>query len=283
MNFFEKLVSLDRRFIYLSLGLVVILPIIFKLVLPIRVSEPVIAAYESIERLPEGSTIMISIDYDASSEPELQPMLLSVLRQCFARRHKVVLLGQWALGLPFGEIGLNTVTTEINDRARTKADSIIYGRDYVNLGYRPGYRALMVGLGREFRDFFAADYRNTPVDSLPLMRSVHNYNNIDLLVGLEAGQAGDEWIQYAGARYGLQIVVGSTGVIAPDMFHYLQARQIKGLVGGLQGAAEYETLVKHTGTGVAGMVAQSTAHILLLVFIILGNIAYFVMKGRKQP
>lgn len=283
MNFFEKLVTLDRRFIYLSLGLIVIIPIIFKLVLPIRVSEPVRAAYESIERLPEGSTIMVSVDYDASSEPELQPMLLSVLRQCFAKRHKVVLLGQWPLGLPFGEIGLSSVSGEFNARAATAADSILYGRDFVNLGYRPGYRALMVGLGREFRDFFAADYLGTPLDDLPLMRGVHNYNNIDLLVGLEAGQAGDEWIQYAGARYGLKIVIGSTGVVAPDMFHYLQARQIRGLVGGLQGAAEYETLVKHAGTGTAGMVAQSAAHILLLVFIILGNVAYFVMKGRKQP
>lgn len=283
MNFFERMVSLDRRFIYLTLGLAVIIPIIFKLVLPIRVSEPVRAAYEAIDRLPEGSTIMISIDYDASSEPELQPMLLSVLRQCFAKRHKVVLLGQWALGLPFGEIGLNTVASEFNQRVAGPADSIIYGRDYVNLGYRPGYRALMVGLGREIRDFFAADYRGTPLDSLPLMRSIHNYNNIDLLVGLEAGQAGDEWIQYAGARYGLKIVIGSTGVIAPDMFHYLQAKQIKGLVGGLQGAAEYETLVKKPGTGVAGMVAQSTAHILLLVFIVLGNVAYFVMKGGRKP
>ncbi len=282
MNLFEKMVNLDRRFIYLMLGLVVIVPIIFKMVLPIRVSEPVRAAYEAIERLPEGSVIMVSIDYDASSEPELQPMLLSVLRQCFAKRHKVVLLGQWALGLPFGEIGLSTVTAEFNQRAQSQGDSLIYGRDYVNLGYRPGYRALMVGLGREIRDFFATDYRGTPLDRLPLMSGIHNYNNIDLLVGLEAGQAGDEWIQYAGARSGLQIVIGSTGVVAPDMFHYLQAKQIKGLVGGLQGAAEYETLVKHAGTGTAGMVAQSTAHILLLAFILLGNIAYFAMKGRKQ-
>jgi len=282
MKFLERMVNLDRRFIYLALVVVVALPLILKLVLPIRVSEPVREAYRSIEDLPSGSTVMVSIDYDASSEPELQPMLLSVLRHCFAKRHKVVLLGQWALGLPFGEIGLNKVSGEFNSRAQSSADSILYGRDFVNLGYRPGARALIVGLGREFRDFFSADYRGTPVDSLPLMRGVRNYNNIDLLVGLEAGQAGDEWIQFAGARYGLKIIIGGTGVIAPDMFHYLQAGQIKGLVGGLQGAAEYETLVRHHGTGVAGMVAQSTAHILILVFIVMGNIAYFVLKGRKK-
>jgi len=273
MKLFEQLSVLDRRIIYLSLGLAVLVPIIFKMVLPVRVSEPVRAAYEAVEKLPEGSVIMISIDYDASSEPELQPMLLAVLRQCFTKKHKVIMTGQWALGLPFGAVGLGQVAPEFGAK---------YGVDYVNLGYRPGSRALMVGLGREFRDFFATDYSNTPVDSLPMMRGIHNYNNIDLLVGLEAGQAGDEWIQFAGARYGLQIVIGGTGVIAPDMFHYLQAKQIKGLVGGLQGAAEYETLVNKTGTGTRGMVAQSWAHLLLLAFIVLGNVSYFVMKGRKQ-
>jgi len=251
-------------------------------VLPIRVSEPVRDAYNSIDRLQDGSVVMVSIDYDAGSEPEIQPMLLSILRHCFAKHHRVIMTGQWALGLPFGEIAMATVTAERNRAARTPADSVLYGRDYVDLGYRPGQRALMVGLGREFRDFFAADYRNTPVDDLPLMRGVHNYSNIDLLVGLEAGNSGDEWIQFAGARYGVKIIIGATGVIAPDMFHYMQARQIKGLIGGLQGAAEYETLVSHPGTGIAGMVAQSWAHLLLLGFIVLGNVGYFVMRRRAQ-
>jgi hypothetical protein len=254
MDIFKIISNIDRRIIYTTLGLVVLIPIIFKLVLPTRVSEPVQTAYDYIQNLPEGSVVMISIDYDASSEPEIQPMLLSILRQCFVKKHKIIMMGQWALGLPLGELGMAAVAPEFNAQ---------YGTDYVNLGYRPGQRAQMVGLGREFRDFFTVDYRNTPVDDLPLMRSIHNYNNIDLLVGLEAGNSGDEWIQFAGARYGLKIM-------------------IQGLIGGLQGAAEYEILVNKPGTGVAGMVAQSWAHLLLLGFILLGNLGYFVAKRRKN-
>ena len=273
MDIFKTISNIDRRIIYAALGLVVLIPIIFKLVLPTRVSEPVQTAYDYIQNLPEGSVVIISIDYDAASEPEIQPMLLSILRQCFIKKHKIIMMGQWALGLPLGELALSAVAPQFNAR---------YGTDYVNLGYRPGQRALMVGLGREFRDFFTADYRNTPVDDLPLMRGIRNYNNIDLLVGLEAGNSGDEWIQYAGARYGLKIIIGATGVIAPDMFHYMQAKQIQGLVGGLQGAAEYEILVNKPGAGVAGMVAQSWAHLLLLGFILLGNLGYFAAKRRKN-
>ncbi|MEW6686719.1 MAG: hypothetical protein AB1393_11030 [Candidatus Edwardsbacteria bacterium] len=273
MELFKRLGTIDRRIIYLLVALVVIIPLLLRLVLPIRISEPVRRAYEAVDRLPPGAVVIVSIDYDAASEPELQPQLLAMLRHCFSKDLKVILTGHWALGLPLGEIGLNQIAREFKEKK--------YGIDYVNLGYRPGYRALMVGIGREIRDFFATDYRGVSLDSLPLTRPIHNYNDIDLLISLSAGQAGDEWIQFAGARYGLKIMIGSTGVVAPDMFHYLQAEQIEGIVGGLQGAAEYETLVKHAGTATRGMTAQSTAHILIILFIVLGNIGYFVMRRRK--
>ncbi|MDP2808006.1 MAG: hypothetical protein Q8O74_07710, partial [bacterium] len=106
MEIIKTISNIDRRIIYTALGLVVLIPILFKLVLPTRVSEPVQTAYDYIQNLPEGSVVMISIDYDAASEPEIQPMLLSILRQCFIKKHKIIKMGQWALGLPLGELAL---------------------------------------------------------------------------------------------------------------------------------------------------------------------------------
>ncbi len=272
MKFWQRLGELDRRIIYAIIGLAVIIPLVLKITMPIRVSETVRNAYESIERLPAGSIVMISIDYDASSEPELQPMLIAVLRHCFKKDLKVILLGHWALGLPLGEIALNRVSAEYNKK---------YGEDYINLGYRPGYSALMVGIGREIRDFFSADYRNVPIDSFPFMRNVHNYNQIAMLVGLEAGATGDAWVQFAGARFGQKMFLGATGVTAPDLYPYLQAGQITGLIAGLQGAAEYETLINEKGTGTLGMPTQSVVHGLIILFILLGNISYFVLRKKK--
>jgi hypothetical protein len=271
MKFWEKLGEIDRRIIYGIIGLAVILPLVLKIKMPIRVSDTVKNAYHSLDRLPAGSVVLISIDYDASSEPELQPMLIAVLRHCFKKDIKVLLTGHWALGLPLGEIALNKVAPEYNKR---------YGEDYVNLGYRPGYSALMVGIGREIRDFFSTDYRGVPIDSFPFMRKIHNYNQISLLVGLEAGYTGDVWIQFAGARFGLKMFLGATGVTAPDLYPYLQAGQITGLIAGLQGAAEYETLVNEPGTGTLGMPTQSVVHGLIIIFIILGNLSYLILKRK---
>jgi len=51
-----------------------------------------------------------------------------------------------------------------------------------------------------------------------------------------------------------------------------------GLVGGLAGAAQYETLINKPGTAIDGMRPQSVAHLVLIFFIIFGNICYFVNK-----
>lgn len=271
-NLLEKITYLDRRIIYLLVGLVVMIPLILKIVTPIRISEEVRMAFQSIEELPANSVVMISIDYDAAAEAELQPMLIAILRHCFKKDIKVILTGQWALGLPLGEIALSRIAKEYKKE---------YGKDYVNLGYRPGGAALMVGIGREIRDFFATDYKGVPIDSFPFMRNVRNYNNIDILVGLEAGATGDAWVMYAGARYNQAIILGTTGVVAPDVYPYLQAKQIKGLIPGLQGAAEYESLVKEAGTGILGMPAQSAAHALIILFIILSNITFLLTRRRK--
>lgn len=271
MGFFERLQKIDRRIVYLLVALAVAIPLLSKVVFPIRVSEPVGGAYRAVESLPAGSVVLVSIDYDPSSMPEVQPMLIAVLRHCFSRDLKVVMMGHLPLGIPLGEMGLEQVAEEFD---------MNYGTDYVNLGYRPGYIAVMVGMGREIREFFRTDVRGTSIDELSLTRDIHNYSDIDLLIGLEHGTAGDWWVQVAQARFGQRIVLGTTAVMAPDCYPYLQAGQIEGLIGGLKGAAEYETLIEQPAVGVLGMPAQSAAHCLILLFIILGNIGYLVARRR---
>jgi hypothetical protein len=272
MNILHKLASIDRRIIYLLIGVVVIIPLILKLKMPIRVSQEVRSAYETLENLPAGSVVLASIDYDATSAPELTPMFRSFLRQCFRKKLKVIYTGHLAIGLPLAQFDLDQMTEEMG---------AVYGEDYINLGYRPGFTAVMIGMGREIRDFFAVDYRNVPVDSFPIMKNVHNYDDIALIVPFAHGLTAEYWVQYVVSRFGVQMFACVTGVMAPGLYPYLQSHQITGIIGGLQGAAEYETLVEHPGTGTFGMPAQSIAHLLIIAFIIFGNIGYFASRRKR--
>jgi hypothetical protein len=273
MKFWERISSVDNRILYLLLALAVALPLIIKPKVQVRISEPVRSAYEAVDRLAPGTPVMISIDFDPSSAPEVQPMLIALLRHAFRKNLRVIVIGQLALGLPLAEIALNQVAPEMNK---------VYGQDYVNLGYRPGYTAMMVGIGREIRDYFRTDYRGVPVDSFAFMRTVHTYKDIGLLVSLAHGAVADAWIQYVGGRYNQPIIVGCTGVNAPNLYQYLHAGQIKGIIGGLQGAAEYETLIEKPGSATLGMPAQSSGHGLIILLLIIGNIGFLLSRRKKE-
>ena len=64
--------------------------------------------------------------------------------------------------------------------------------------------------------------------------------------------------------------------------------QFSGMMGGMKGAAEYEELVSREFQSIGrkrateGMGAQSAAHLLIIGFVILGNIAYFASKKRRD-
>ena len=66
--------------------------------------------------------------------------------------------------------------------------------------------------------------------------------------------------------------------MAPDLFPFIQSGQMIGVLGGLSGAAEYEAILKYPGKATAGMSAQSIAHLIIVVFIVFGNVVYFLSR-----
>ena len=108
------------------------------------------------------------------------------------------------------------------------------------------------------------------------------YDDIALLASFAHGIQVETWIAYAGGRFGQQIVGGVTGVVAPDLYPYLQSGQLAGMIGGLKGASEYESLIGVKGLATRGMPAQSTAHILIILLIVVGSISEFIIKGRER-
>ena len=82
-------------------------------------------------------------------------------------------------------------------------------------------------------------------------------------------------------RYGMLLSSGSTAVQAPQIYPYLNAGQLNGILGGMSGAAEFEKVTNYPGKGTKYMLSQSFSHMVVIAFIIIGNIAFF-RSGRKS-
>lgn len=280
MRLGDALLRIDRRIIYSILGIAVIIPLILPIGIPVNVMPQTQKLYDAVDEIPPADNpLLISVDFDPAAMPELYPMLLAILRHAFAKDIRVLMLAIWAPGTGMGEMALRQVASEYGK---------VYGRDYVFLGYKAGMTAVMLGMGESIRGVFPTDYYGTPLDSLELMEGVDNYREIPLGISLSAGTPGYlEWITYAQSRYGLKVSAGVTAVSAADAYPYLQTGQLTGLLSGLKGASEYETLVERHGHSLAfkpacqGMDSQSLAHLVIMIFIILGNLSYFLTRRRR--
>jgi hypothetical protein len=140
----------------------------------------------------------------------------------------------------------------------------------------------MLQMGESIRKTFPVDYYGTPIDSIPLMEPVQNYDQIPAVFTMASTAVGEYWAIYPGMRYGITVVGGLTAVYTADMQPFYQSGQIKGILGGLKGAAEYETRIGKPGDGMAGMRSQKVVHYMIIAFIVLGNIAYIQSKRRRR-
>jgi hypothetical protein len=272
LKLLHRIENVDRRWIFLIMGLLVLFPLLFPLSLPLFVSAPVRGFYDAIEAIPNGSTVLMSCDYDPGSIPEMVPMTRTALRQLLDKKCKIIVTVLWN-----GGPGL--VDRVVRDVVEKEYPGLVYGKDYVNLGYKAGYEAVMVLMGQGIANTFPRDYSGNDTRSLPIMQGVRDYSSFPLLVNISAGYPGTkEWVQQVQARFHLPMVAGVTAVSAPEFYPYLQSGQLRGLLGGMAGAAEYEMLRHEKGTATKGMDAQSLAHVFVAFCIVLGNVVQWSKK-----
>lgn len=305
MPLLERLLTIDRRWIFLFVVLAVTIPILVPLGLPVTTTGSTRAAFEYIESLEPGDMVWLSFDYGPSSAPENDPMAEGFLRHCFLKDVRVVVCALYPLG------GLGLANSSVA-RVAAEFPEKKYGTDYVNLGYKDGAEAVMRRLGENIADAFPTDVNGRPISEMPIFQpksrvvdsrepgmrgnvaSIRTIGQFKLVFTVATGLIGEYWITLVNAQFGTPVIIGPTAVSAPKYYAFIGSGQLKGMLGGMKGAAEYEQLIarkypemakfyrttRHF-TGTKGMDAQTGIHAVIIAFIFLGNVA-FLMGRRRQ-
>ena len=274
-NTFLNIGSIDRRWIFLIIAVVVIVPLIIPVGLPIRPTDTTKNVYDSIEKLPVGSKVLLSVEYSPSTRPENHPMTISILRHLFKNDHKVFITCLWPDGQFMAQDAINQVAKQEFNKT--------YGVDYVFLGFRPGNEAVVKGIVSNLRKLYTVDVYQKKIDEIPLMNGINNFKDFDFLFSSSAGFPGTiEWVQYASDPTGIPMASGVTSIQVNEVMPYVQAGQMVGVLAGMPGAAEYEALIDQKGSATSGMDAQSVAHLVIVLFIILGNLSFFIERNRSK-
>ena len=289
--------NLDRRIIFLLIGLAVLIPLIKPnwVALPIKIDQNTEIVYQSISNLKKNDKVLLSFAYGASTKPEVHPMAIALLNHLFSKGVKVYIVSLWPEGPIMAQQAMATVKNSglfnIND-----------GTDYIMFDYKVGNFVVIKGIADNFRELYKQDYNGNAIEELEIMDSIYSVEDFDFVFDFSAGVPGNtEWVQYACAPKNVPLSSGCTSIMVTDAIPYVESGQLKGILAGMPGAAEYEKLVYEymieeqqnnnkyinknieiqKGKAFSRMSAQSVAHLLMVIFIIIGNIAYYYTKKEN--
>lgn len=270
----ERIDKLDSRILYivifLSVGYVILNPI----GLPLTISDSVQSAYDFIDDLPEGSIVLCGFETGAGGYPSQGPQMGAYVRHMMDRNIKLVFVSGFI-------DGPTVVTTKLFPDLKI-AESKTYGEDYVLLGYISGGPTGMAAFGTNIRNILPTDYYNTPIDDIPMMDGVETVADFDLVICCSQGSPGwQDYLKQYVEVHGTPLICGTLGS-APEMVPFYQSGQIVGYTPDLRGAAEYEVISGHPGYAVTSLDAMSIYHVILLVFLVIGNVAFAVMRIQNK-
>ena len=277
MSFFERLMSIDRRIIYIILAIAIAFPMFQPIGLPVAHEAPAATLYNYIKDLPAGTPIIYSADLSASGVTELKPMVDVLVDLSLTLGHHVILMALWADGANLMKAWTDPIL------ARHESE---YGVDYIDLGYIPSYTAFLEASRTDFKAACngGVDVNRNRLDTFPIMSNISVSNDIKAVVSFGTGDPGyTHWIQYWYATGDCDAILGGqVAVNYPNALNAFNAGNLKGVAGGLGGAATLEMEHGVLGGAHGASDSQSFGHLAIILFLILGNVGYFGSRRESE-
>ncbi len=278
---FDFLDRLDRRIIYLLIALSLAIPLTLKHTLQPAEMHAATAFFAELEKLraESGKIVLLAAEWGPGTLAENQPQTAVTIEHLMRRRIPFALVSTYNLSAPF----LDSLPREIVAQLEKESpgEQWVYGKDWVNLGYRPGQSLFVQNLARsdDWHNELKTDATGTPLEDIPCMKDVKSVNNVSIFIEF-TGLVGvfSDWVQFfRSENYRPPFLHGCTSITIPEAHTYLSAKQILGLHEGIVGAAWHDELLSknypNRAVGSAQVMNTSVAfaQILIIFLIILGN------------
>jgi hypothetical protein len=278
----------SARIIYVSLFLLLIFAISTNISFaPVRLNSAD-KAFEVVEQISgaDNKVALVGLEYGPGTQAENDPQARAVLEHLFRKNIPVIVFTTYALAEKFTTNTPESIAAQINSERVSKNPNdnnlILYGKNWINLGYRPGGSLFFQALSqsKDLAVYLGKDYKGQPLSSYQSFTNIKSLSDISI-IGYFSGLVGilNTYIQFLQVNGAVPIMVhGCTSISIPETFIFLESGQLKGLLEGVAGAAWYSKLLRQKYGIETPSSAESANSILgigqifILILIILGNL-----------
>ena len=236
----------------------------------------------------QGEFALIAMDFGPSIQAENGPQTEVLLEHLFRKRIPVAVFSTVPIAEPF----LTSIPKRVSERLNREAppETWEYGRDWINLGYRPGDIIFIQGIAQSdnLATYLGKDASGVEVTTFPRFASARTIKDLSLVAEF-TGLVGafERFVQYLKRDgYAPPLLHGCTSISIPQSYIYLDSGQLKGLLEGVSGAAWYSQLLRQqyprraADAALVTNTALGVAHLVIIGLIIAGNVLLLLRKLR---
>lgn len=314
MTIWEKMQKIDRRILYGILVVLVCGGLFFPTTIPTDPDPSSKSFYEAMQKLPEGSTVIVQTDWTNSTRGESMGHFENLMRLLMNKDAKFVFYSAADPAAP--QVARTVLARIVAERKTQNLREYKVGEDYIDLGFFPNAEATNTSMGSNLRAAWAGRKSKMPgkgdVDiwQTPVLKKVNKIEDCQMMVVVTASSSIDIAVQRLAKKVPITALV--TGVVGPTVLPFYQSGQVKGVGVGLKGVYDVEYLmangindvkqkdgerpvvtwnkpdsVPHVTEGTTfsrGQKYYGTLHValtLLILAVVLGNVAMFAARRRK--
>ncbi len=236
------------------------------------VTGPVKSIYDFIEQSNPDDVVLLSLNYSPGSDAELTPMTKALIRHLFSKGIKFVYF-------TFDQRGLTLVSNTVNEIAEEMKKE--RNKDFASLGFLPQPTNTIILMGTNFKRVTPKTADGVPLEEVGFLKNIKTLSNFRLVVDITpSGTIDGWWIPLGVELYRIKLAAGCTGVMGTDFYPYTQTGQLVGIMAGVTGAYQYESLIKKPELAYKRMVPQLFIHIFIIIVILLGNLQFLYKKQK---
>ena len=278
-TFWDRLQTIDRRVIYAILLVVILIPLFFRINLPTYPSKQSLDFYNTIERVAkESPNKIVIVDgwWSPGTRGENQWQAQAVVTHLMMRHLHFAILS-------FDTQNNTVMQTQVVEPLAKKY-GYLYGRDYINWGFKPlaSFVPTVKGLVTDIPGTLKKDYKGTPITQFPVMKDIKTRADIGALVEITPSKTAETWLGLFEQNNTPPLLFAPTAVMAPTYYPYLDTGQMAGMLTGIKGAGDYEGLLGTHSFGSRAAGALSLVYALIILLIIFGNVGYYVSRAAQK-
>jgi hypothetical protein len=242
----------------------------------VRPRDSIVAWAQSLDALPAGSAVLVSFDYTPAYGGEMNPLALALARQLAAKSVHMVVMSTKPEGIGLAEQIVALIAQEM--------PAYRYGESYAILGYLSGQEAGLRTLNESVSSAFRSDHvQRRALEELPVTKDLATLQDVRCVIVLaDDNDSVRRWIEQVQSRSNIVLDALVTAGVEPLLVPYYRSGQLRHLMGGAVGAAEYE-LASH-GRPLALRLTDGYAalFVLLVLVALVTNVAEVAAWIRRR-